>query len=162
MGVQWETGLPNSGHPIRDFAQPGAWSLHTSGRRSESKPCLFWTVAPSPSRPEILFRKIEALPEVDPVSSTQAGTRVTAPLAVEPGPQSHLAGRTGKNTWKWHNPGTLDPRGGQAEMVTSEQSQWPYPAREWSHRLTWIKITNKEHYWFWSPSPSAPVWETNL
>lgn len=64
-----------------------------------------------------------------------------SPVAVKPGPQPHQAGSAGKNTWKQHNPATLDPRGGQAELVTSEQSQWPSPAWERGHRWTSVKIT---------------------
>lgn len=96
-GVQWETGLPKSGHQIGDFVQPGAWSLHTSGRGSESQPCLLWSVAPSTSRQEILLRKIEELPKVGLPSSPRQEPELQ-PCCCEAWPPTP----SGRKCWQEH------------------------------------------------------------
>lgn len=44
---------------------------------------------------------------------------VIAPPALEHGPPTHLTERAVKNTWKLHKPATLEPRGGQAELIST-------------------------------------------
>lgn len=126
-------GLPNLGPQTRS-AGPGAWTTHTQTEELSCCPTNWGTRLPDPLNHSAWLGKFESY--VNWVSQSCSGMSLSRspppPPTTEHGPQSYMRGRSGKNTWRLPNPGTLEPREGQAVLITPwEKPLAPYGQRTW-------------------------------